>query len=584
MPYQSDTISTFLNRLNIQYFLPAIQREFVWKPEQIIKLFDSILRGYPIGSFLFWELQPENRDKWDTYKFIEDGQQEGTHNELANPAGVQQLTLVLDGQQRLTSLMIGLKGSYTIKKKCRRYHDPSAWIRQHLYLDLLKNPRISEDDGEPDIYYGFAFWDRPPDNEGGHYWFRVSNILDFSSEDRFYEYRDQLTGMLPGSTQLDDLHVLERNVERLYRAVWKDAIISYYTEHDQDYDRVLDIFVRANQGGTILSKSDLLLSMITLRWGEANARDEIHGFVDRLNNDLIRKNDLDKDFVLKASLVLSDLPVQYRVNNFSNNSLLRIRSNWDGIKRAIENCVNIVNSFGTDRDTLTSANSLIPIAYFLFQRNADLVGSTPYEARNSLKIRNWLVAALLNNVFGGASDTMLREIREVLKQHPSVTDDFPVEAISRAASTLGRAVLFNEDAIDNFFNITYNQRASFLALSILYDDHQWGIRRYHKDHIFPQSLFTVRNMRQAGIPSETQVDVRSWMHCIGNLELLPDRENHEKSALPFDEWIRTRDEGFKRRHLIPDDQNLYNLSRFEQFLDAREELIRQRLSQLFADA
>jgi uncharacterized protein DUF262 len=48
MPYQSDAVSTIIGKLNTQYYLPAIQREFVWQPEQIIQLFDSLLRGYPI--------------------------------------------------------------------------------------------------------------------------------------------------------------------------------------------------------------------------------------------------------------------------------------------------------------------------------------------------------------------------------------------------------------------------------------------------------------------------------------------------------------------------------------------------------
>ncbi len=63
-----------------------------------MQLFDSIMRGYPISSFLFWELNPENRDKWEAYKFIENGAYGGTHNELANVDGVNELTLVLDGQ------------------------------------------------------------------------------------------------------------------------------------------------------------------------------------------------------------------------------------------------------------------------------------------------------------------------------------------------------------------------------------------------------------------------------------------------------------------------------------------------------
>ena len=58
MHYPPEIIATVLKRLNVNYFLPAIQREYVWSPDQIIQLFDSLMRNYPIGSFLFWELQP----------------------------------------------------------------------------------------------------------------------------------------------------------------------------------------------------------------------------------------------------------------------------------------------------------------------------------------------------------------------------------------------------------------------------------------------------------------------------------------------------------------------------------------------
>ena len=116
MGYRSETIAVAINRMNRQYFLPAIQREFVWKTEQIIQLFDSIMRGYPISSFLFWELKPENRDKWQVYEFLEKGQDGGMHNQLASTDGIPSMSLVLDGQQRLTSLMIGLKGSYNAKR------------------------------------------------------------------------------------------------------------------------------------------------------------------------------------------------------------------------------------------------------------------------------------------------------------------------------------------------------------------------------------------------------------------------------------------------------------------------------------
>jgi hypothetical protein len=97
MSYRSESIALAVSRMNRQYFLPAIQREFVWKPEQIVELFDSILRGYPISSFLFWELLPENRDKWQVYKFLEKAKHGGMHNELANTDGIANLSMVLDG-------------------------------------------------------------------------------------------------------------------------------------------------------------------------------------------------------------------------------------------------------------------------------------------------------------------------------------------------------------------------------------------------------------------------------------------------------------------------------------------------------
>jgi hypothetical protein len=55
----------------------------------------------------------------------------------------------------------------------------------------------------------------------------------------------------------------------------------------------------------------------------------------------------------------------------------------------------------------------------------------------------------------------------------------------------------------------------------------------------------------------------------------------EKSNRPFDAWIRTRDPGFKRRHLIPEDSSLYTLQMFPSFVKAREKLITDRLKQIF---
>ena len=100
-----------------EYVLPAIQREFVWKPEQIQRLFDSLMQGYPFGTFLLWRVQPENSSKYRFYDFVRE------YHEKDNPHCPQlplqhnkNVTAVLDGQQRLTALNIGLCGSMAVKQ------------------------------------------------------------------------------------------------------------------------------------------------------------------------------------------------------------------------------------------------------------------------------------------------------------------------------------------------------------------------------------------------------------------------------------------------------------------------------------
>jgi len=584
MGYRSESIAAVMSRLNVHYFLPAIQREFVWKPQQIISLFDSIVRGYPIGSFLFWELQPENRHKWEAYRFVESARQGGTHNQLANTDGVPQLTLVLDGQQRLSSFLVGLRGTYEIKTKHKRRGDPDAWRRHRLYLDLLKDPQEAVEDDDTDdtsIRYGFAFYEKPPDGSAEHRWFPVGRILSLDTQQKFDEFLDSEEAGLPESVTKRQINTLRRNLERLYRAVWRDEVIAYYTEQDQDYDRALDIFVRANEGGTKLTKSDLLLSMVTSKWGGVSARDEVYGFVDKINTELTRRNDLDKDFVMKSCLVLTNLPVAYKVENFNNHNLSLIQDRWEDIKSAIRRGVDLVNFFGIDGDNLTSANALIPVIYYLFQRpKLTLRGTTPFEVRNAGAVRRWVGAALLNGAFGGSSDAMLRDVRDVLQKHNN-GDYFPVNEINEAVERSNRTGYFDDDAIRRVLDLRYRNKPTFLALSLLYDENSWGTMACDQDHIFPKGMFSQGNLSDLGMGAGQIDRWQGMMDRFANLQLLLAHENEEKSDKPFKEWITTRDCSFNKKHLIPDDPDLWSIERFEDFLKAREQLIAQRLNRLF---
>jgi len=582
MPYQEETIKTILDRLNTQYYLPAIQRHYVWKPAQVILLFDSIMRGYPISSFLFWEIASENRSKWEVYKFAEEASSEGTnHIKLPSTDGIQNLTLVLDGQQRLTSILIGLKGTYSIRNKYQWAHKPKAFPAYRLYLDMFLDPAPGDDDheftGKP--YYGFQFLDKQPENNAEHHWFRVGRILDCRDDDGFYRLKNEEETSFPVGISKNRENLFERNLWRLYQAIWKDAAISYYVERDQDYDRVLDIFVRANEAGTELNKAQILMAMFTSKW-KMNAKAQIEGFIHHLNTELDRKNSLDLEFVMRACLVLSDLPVRYRINNFTNQAIASMESNWDAMRDAIERAVRLTNNFSLDQTNLTSRNALIPLVYFLYHHpGVSFLGSTPYETRNALLMRRFLIMALLNNVFGRSAEQVLTNTRRVFNEHKAEAD-FPFEALNAELIRMNYPVYLDEASLQRFLSITYPK--AFLPLSLLYDDYLWGVIPHDQDHIFPQALFTRSNPIFGGLPPEQQERYLALRDRIGNLELLMREEDIQKSAKPFDIWLRTRDAGYRSRHLLPADDELLKFENFEAFIQAREALIAARLKKLIA--
>lgn len=149
MEYNPIRVSDIIRQVNHDIYLPAIQREFVWGRDRIERLFDSIMADFPIGSFLFWLLEQKNKEEWPVYEFIRDFDGESPHNPSATMSEItKDIKLVLDGQQRITSLYIGLKGKY-------RYFY-YRWKETRLYLNLLKSALPNEDNPE-ELTYGFAF-------------------------------------------------------------------------------------------------------------------------------------------------------------------------------------------------------------------------------------------------------------------------------------------------------------------------------------------------------------------------------------------------------------------------------------------
>ena len=588
MTYAAATVAETVEKLNREYFLPAIQRPFVWKPEQVVALFDSLMKRYPISSFLFWAVAPENKPNWQVYKFAEQFRFGEVHTELAETDG-RKVTLVLDGQQRLTSLLLGLRGSLSIKAKGKRWDNSAAWQRRRLYLDLLVEPSVERSDaGEQDDIetpYGFHLFEKPPRSEGGQLWMKVGDILNCSNSDSLEKYANSLICRLEGPHAPKQAARARTNLERLWQVIWKDEIICYFTEVEQDYDRVLSIFVRANDGGTKLNKSNLMMSMLVSKWTDISAKEEVCSFVSMLNDRLERKNNISNDFVMKSCLLLSDLDHTYSVSNFTNHNLEIMRRNWDAIKTALKRTILLVNRYGIDRENLTSLNALLPIAYYLRHIDIDVAdGMSTFNVENSERIRRWLVSVLLTAGFGGNSDFFIGVAKETISGAFNNSRDFPItELYENLSKSRRRPMFISDEIIEDLLQLKYGNKLTFLVLSLLYEGRNWSATPYHVDHVIPQASVNRRALMARNLPVSKIDQIIEASNKIGNLQLLTAAENVKKNDSAFDQWSASMDESYYARHLIPRDQHLWDVLMLPEFVREREQLIRRKLRGLRAD-
>ncbi|OOP91733.1 DUF262 domain-containing protein, partial [Helicobacter pylori] len=311
------SIKEVVDELNVRYFLPDIQREYVWlkkaNEKKIEQLFDSILRGYPIGSFLFWKLQKEDIAKSDEqdsdklnfqlYQFITNYDERKPHNEKMRIEEIKRddLYIVLDGQQRLTSLYIGLKGTRTLKKKRVRYDDPNAYEEKRLYLNLKHQPNMDN----PEDNYQFEFHAKTPENDKKHFWFKVGDILELKSVIN-YAREHELDG--------EESALLEN----LKNALCTEKLISFFEETEKNLNKVLNIFIRVNSGGVKLSYSDLLMSILTASFSR-DIRKKMNELVDALKDKGFPN--VGQDQVLKTCLLLIGKDTTFELKNFNKNNV-----------------------------------------------------------------------------------------------------------------------------------------------------------------------------------------------------------------------------------------------------------------------
>lgn len=559
-----EVISEYINRMT---FLPAIQREYVWSTFAIEKLFDSIMGDFPIGTFLFWKIKEENKKEWISYEFIRNFDASKPHNIEANIAGVNQdIYLVLDGQQRLTSLYIGLLGSY----KYFYYR----WRTTKLYLNLFRKPEPQDDPEELTYQFQFRENNKPDNNcKENQFWYEVGRILDYEDSE---DAKDALRSEFNIATE-EEREVAFKHVGRLHNRIKTQRLLNYYEEKSQDSNKVLEEFIRVNTGGVKLEYSDILLSTATAQWTTLNAKKEIHSFTDEINT-IGSGYSFGKDFVLKGCLYLTDnLEIQYRLKNFNRSNLDKIENNWDYIKENLEKAILLINKFGFTDKNLVAKFSLLPIALYAGKivKN-DYINSTDKDdVLDQVKIQKWLIFCLLKNAFGGSSDTKLKSLQEIIISNMH-SGEFPAIDLAKAINT---ELSFSDEEIEQLLLNNYATRYSNLILSILSPDRDWKGLKFHEDHIFPKTEFTIPRLTKRGYNEETIKNYMKYYNSILNLELITDSENLAKHSKDFQIWIESRDSNFKTRNSIPELPS-YSFDNFLEFIEERRKILVHKLKQI----
>ncbi|WP_414434609.1 DUF262 domain-containing protein [Alloalcanivorax venustensis] len=554
-----------------QYILPAIQREFVWGADQICQLFDSLLQGYPFGTFLFWKIEPEQQSQYQFYDFVQNyHERDSYHCELIEELPNKALTAVLDGQQRMTALNIGLRGSYAWRISGKWWTNDSAFPERHLYLNLLGEP-----DSETGSQYQFEFLTQEQLARAsvGECWFKVPRAFD--------EDRDALTDELDEIADKEQRAKARSTLRDLLRVIHDKDIISYYEETNQDLERVLNIFIRMNSGGTALSYSDLLLSIAVAQWKNLDARQEIHSIVDEMN----AEGDgfaFSKDLVLKAGLMLADIgSVGFKVENFNKANMAKLEAQWQAIRSSLMLAVRLLASFGFNGQNLRADSAILPIAYYLHARTlGDGYLSRSEFAVDREAVRKWFVRSLLkaSGIWGSGLDTLLTDLREVLRNN--AVNGFSVAELEAAMTRRGKTLVFSDEEIDELCELPYGGKTTFALLSVLFPGFDFS-QHFHVDHIFPKGRFTRAKLIKAGFADEQVEILLDQCNRLPNLQLLVGSINNEKRQKMPLEWYQAQWPGELARKQYLENQAIQNLPDdllgFPDFYQQRKATLKARI-------
>ena len=559
--WESKTVSDTIKEIsNSVFVLPVIQRRLVWNEEKMELIFDTLLKGNSFGGIMALEEEKGNEPLFEHREFSLDGST--VKSKKSRHRLSRDRYFIIDGQQRLQSFYMGLKGSFNGKA---------------LYYNLNSN--------YPELEFDFKFINDPDKlpnkkkNDNGkllpNIWYPVIDLfnrLKKTNNDR------QVAEEIAKELKITDVSIQKSigdNIWQFYRGVFNNSsigiskvIINRSLDKISNKQRIVELFRRLNDGGTKLSAFDLVASILKgFEW-------EMESFLDEIT-EKYQVIGISQDEIIKLIFILQNDHKKQLVDISAADAEFTIQN-----KVRIENTLAALEKFLHTSKLYeyykTGNRSTVPlyfIAYNLFHKKISdediLKFYDNFDTNNEdyLECHKWLFTSLLNGVFKsrGAGwipyKTGVRKILEIMKNEKG--NVFPVKKIYKT---------YREHPL-NFFQPKIKEEylddfdTSFVYYLIY--DKQKVVRLQDVDHIHPRHIL-----------EEKEIDWED-INSIANFQLLDSGTNRgKKNGKELYDWINNYVQDidfYLKRHLIPEDKNLWKSDNFLEFIEKRNALIASKL-------
>jgi hypothetical protein len=367
----------------------------------------------------------------------------------------------------------------------------------------------------------------------------------------------------PKGTSVKILDKASDNISTLHKLLTDNDSISYQLldsiENRNRYEEndVLEIFVRANSGGTKLEKSELLFALLSTNWDSAETK------LDELERDLSEAGyAFKRDYFLKACLILLGKKAQYDVKKFrERNTLKALEENWKRISDAITDVVDFLPKFTpiANSKALPSANALLPLIAYRYSQPKGWKSDD-----NKRLAATYLLRTSIASTYNGAKDNLI----DALVHDFSNSQDINLDALYKTIESKGRALRISSRQL---FKVKYSNKRVMLIMKLLRPDLDFLAANRNNlptvDHLISRKL-----LKTAGITASDEVDQ------LANLVALSAIENQGiKGAKSLQDWLKGKKDSDRKTLIrvlyLPEDQALWTPERYSDFIEARKKLI-----------